>query len=546
MGMLDMLDFSERIKRDFAKLAPGAPMLFGYKIFSQNDEDGIIAHLIATIARHMPLTHTFIEFGTGPGLENNTHALLLQGFSGCWIDATDYSQIRKLVEAARFPRLFLQNMMVNLDNIDGILDNCVSFLGTENIDFFSMDLDYNDWYFVKEALEKIKPKIICVEYNAKFPPPLDLKVAYSAKGTWQLDDYQGASLQAFVNLLADYRLVACSLAGVNAFFVHNSLAFLFPEYSVDTLYQPARYEFGTLKPGHKPSFSWLADALANAELSEPHAVLAAPPQKRAIPFVVHAIKDIYVSECIRKYGRWETFESILYENILEKDDFFLDLGANIGWFTILASMCIGNGGKVRAIEPGQLNFQILQRNIKTITELTGHDVTASKLAVSDSNGEGILYLSADNLGDHRIYPDQNGRNCEIIRLLTLESLLSCEEHLPDVIKMDTQGAEMAILAGGDILFKNGWRPIWIFEFAVNLLFGGGHDPFALLVRFNELGYDLYQLRGDVRKLRQIRLQEPQDPIHKRLRERTNDGGIDILAIMPDSPRLRKLNAFFDD
>src|SRR3954447_24992210 len=65
-----------------------------FQMFSQSGADGIIAEIFRRISRTNSI---FVEFGAGNGLENNTTALLLQGWSGVWIEASkkNVKQIRK-------------------------------------------------------------------------------------------------------------------------------------------------------------------------------------------------------------------------------------------------------------------------------------------------------------------------------------------------------------------------------------------------------------------------------------------------------------------
>ena len=112
------------------------------------------------------------------------------------------------------------------------------------------------------ALKEIAPKIICVEYNGKFPPPTSMAMAYVGDHQWAEDDYYGATLQAWVDLFKDgYTLVSCNLSGVNAFFVRNDLLDAFKVYPVDQLYQPCRYWL-VGNNGHRSSMKWLKQKLA--------------------------------------------------------------------------------------------------------------------------------------------------------------------------------------------------------------------------------------------------------------------------------------------
>jgi hypothetical protein len=107
---------------------------------------------------------------------------------------------------------------------------------------------------------------VCVEYNAKFPPPMRVNVSARHSGVWTGDDYQGASLASFSDVFSErgYILVGCSASGVNAFFVRGDIAGAFPRYPMDVLFQPARYHLRRLESGHPPSLKFLKAELSGA------------------------------------------------------------------------------------------------------------------------------------------------------------------------------------------------------------------------------------------------------------------------------------------
>ena len=148
------------------------------------------------------------------------------------------------------------------ENIGSLVVRQAEFLGTKDIDLFSVDVDGNDFHILAEALHSISPKVICVEYNPKFPPPVSIVMPYDAAFRYQGDDYHGASLQAFCDALAGYKLVCCNLTGANAFFVRTELAGVFPTFDPNQLYQPFRDNLIYVKSEHIPSLKWLRGSLA--------------------------------------------------------------------------------------------------------------------------------------------------------------------------------------------------------------------------------------------------------------------------------------------
>lgn len=242
---------------------PGSLVPFGYRVYSQNDEDGIIAEIFNRIGT---TNKVFVEFGVGSGLENNTLFLLHQGWRGLWLDASDAVEraragYHRLIDSGR---LQIRKAHVTPDNINQLIG---ADIGEQEIDLLSVDIDGNDFH-VLNAIDCIDPRVVVVEYNAKFPPPVTYCMEYDPHHAWDGSDHFGASLKWFELKMADrgYRLVGCNLTGTNAFFVRDDLVgdgFLAP-FTAERHYQPARYElsasFAGLS-GHPASFKTLAGAL---------------------------------------------------------------------------------------------------------------------------------------------------------------------------------------------------------------------------------------------------------------------------------------------
>lgn len=135
-----------------------------------------------------------------------------------------------------------------------------------------------------------------------------------------------------------------------------------------------------------------------------------------------------------------------------------NIGANLGYYTVLASKLVGAHGKVTAFEPHPLNLALLRKNI---TLNNASNVTVVDAAMSESSGEITFYQSGSNTGDHRI-SNEAGRTA-----LTVRSISGYEAAAqygpPDAIIMDVQGAEGLILRSLRGMLAS-HRPILIMEF----------------------------------------------------------------------------------
>jgi hypothetical protein len=254
------------LHREIERQTPGNPAARGYKVYSQADEDGVIDAIYRELGAG---SNVFVELGCGNGLENNTHHLLLRGWRGVWVDG---SAKNIAAIAAQIPlsssRLTVDQSFITRDNVRDVVRRALAALegGPKDVDFLSIDLDGNDAILLDQLLEEHSPRLVCVEYNGKFPYPTDVEVAYDAAHTWSGDDYHGASLAAYIRHVGDrYRLVACNASGVNAFFVRTDLASRFPDAAPEKLFQPPRYHLVQLQSGHPPSLKHLANVLRRPE-----------------------------------------------------------------------------------------------------------------------------------------------------------------------------------------------------------------------------------------------------------------------------------------
>jgi hypothetical protein len=192
----------------------------GRKVFSQTDEDGITFEIV----RRLGLTKgVFAEFGVGDGLENNTLALAAAGWKGFWVGGQDLRVNPNPSNLAK-PNFDFIKAWVKQDNAHALCEQGLTRIAQEAVDLLSIDLDGNDYYIAEALLARgVAPKVVIVEYNAKFIPPIEWKIEYSDDHAWQGDDYFGASLASFCRLFEKhgYFLACCNaFTGANAFFVH--------------------------------------------------------------------------------------------------------------------------------------------------------------------------------------------------------------------------------------------------------------------------------------------------------------------------------------
>jgi FkbM family methyltransferase len=152
----------------------------------------------------------------------------------------------------------------------------------------------------------------------------------------------------------------------------------------------------------------------------------------------------------------------LYDEIYVKDIYFqetlregahvIDVGSHIGAYTILAAEKVGKQGKVIAVEPGPKNYKQLIENIK----LNGFkNVIPKNIALADHEGVEKLYLShfLPFTGHSLIFYEDKDFYIKV-PVKTIDKLVEeLNLNKVDIIKIDTEGAEMPILRGAEKTLK---------------------------------------------------------------------------------------------
>jgi hypothetical protein len=247
---IQFLQYWEAVLSKPRNTHPKRLLRHGFKIYSQNDEDGILAAIFRRIGAG---SRRFVEFGVQVGFECNSAKLLIEGWQGLWMEAHAQSAARIREHFASYlstGNLILFEKMVTAENINELLSQ-TGFVG--DLDLLSIDIDGND-YWIWKAIETARPRVVVIEYNGSLRPPLSLVVPYSPTRIWTGGNYFGASLEALVRLARDkgYRIVGCGFAGVNAFFVRDELCkdlFLGPA-TAEEHYEPPRYFAKVMPAGH--------------------------------------------------------------------------------------------------------------------------------------------------------------------------------------------------------------------------------------------------------------------------------------------------------
>lgn len=182
---------------------------------------------------------------------------------------------------------------------------------------------------------------------------------------------------------------------------------------------------------------------------------------------------------------------------IKKGDVVLDIGANIGYYTLLFAKAVGGTGRVFAFEPDVDNFALLKKNV----EINGYkNVIVEQKAVSDLTSKVRLYLSEDNKGDHRIYDSHDHRRSVEIGSVSLDDYFKDYTGKINFIKMDIQGSEERAMKGMFKVLEGNKNIKIVTEFWPAGLKKSDCEPASFLNIFTKLNFTLYNFNALRNKL----------------------------------------------
>lgn len=194
------------------------------------------------------------------------------------------------------------------------------------------------------------------------------------------------------------------------------------------------------------------------------------------------------------YGHYhERYEADLVARLLENDDVFWDIGANVGYFTLVAAMALANRGQIIAFEPGQNAYARLMENISLNPF---GNIRTYPVAVSDREGEAVLHVSgdiADSSASLFLAGGGHGGH-EVCRTVALDKFLTAENlRPPTLIKLDAEGAELAVLQGAQGLISQS-PPMFLMEMEEKTLKAASASKAAIQQFLSGYGYRAAHLR----------------------------------------------------
>jgi FkbM family methyltransferase len=188
-----------------------------------------------------------------------------------------------------------------------------------------------------------------------------------------------------------------------------------------------------------------------------------------------ALMDLDTSDFLERSLYYRTFEFLItrtFRRYIKPGFNVADIGANVGFYSLLMSRLVGDRGKVRAFEP---NPRVYQRLLRNLSLNNAKNVTPHQLALSESEGEISLHLPPLDTHGLASLRNQGWKGGETVQVATrrLDDFLSGERV--DVIKVDVEGAELLVLKGAEKTITE-QRPCLLLEFNPRVTQSFGYSP----------------------------------------------------------------------
>ncbi len=427
--------------------------------FFHNDENGVIVQLFQRLGTTNKI---FVQLGAGDRNKDSTlDLMLLKDWRGFWLDSNGIavdiyrSYYRKQVEGEQ---LKLAKAHLSKENIVRVLED---MRVPAEPDLLSVALDEHTGSSLDTCLKMYRPRVIIAQYYASPRSYTALASQYANDTTTDL----GCTLEQ-IQLLGQnhgYSFLGSDCDGFNTLLVRNDLI----GGKLDTPVLVPNWEERPTKTVGAPAIYCESD--------------------QGYFFVDP--KDDVVGGTILRCSTWEQKITNVAQSTIGLGDLVLDIGAHIGWYSVLASKAVGPTGLVVAVEPEPGNFSLLLRNLGINN--CSQQVQTHQLAISDNEEELVLELCDDNTGDHRLrrlnhgniiaaQMKEDGRASIQVKSFTLDKLMDSlvaprwRDQPISLMKIDSQGSEIFTFRQGQNTLKR--VQVLLAEYSPYMLQRLGCDP----------------------------------------------------------------------
>jgi FkbM family methyltransferase len=190
------------------------------------------------------------------------------------------------------------------------------------------------------------------------------------------------------------------------------------------------------------------------------------------------------------------------EKLLAPGDVFVDLGANVGLFTLVGARCVGAAGHVHAVEPAPdlaaaLGLLAALNQIATF-------VTIHPVAAGAKEGSAELFLARTS-GHNALFAEEIGLTSLKVRLAPLDALITPGSAV-SLVKMDIEGSELEALAGMVRVIADNPRIVILAEFSPSIIRRSGGTPEGWIAAVRSMNLDILEVNEATGTLEPLRAQ----------------------------------------
>jgi FkbM family methyltransferase len=208
-------------------------------------------------------------------------------------------------------------------------------------------------------------------------------------------------------------------------------------------------------------------------------------------------RDTSLRPALVRRGYWEPAVTRVLRRLLRPGQHVVEIGGNVGYYSVLFASGVTATGRVTTFEPNPRMVDLLRRSVAANEKQS--IVHIEPLAVSDRPGRVTLHALAKQQGSSSLYAftaaelaEGHDRATSIeVEATSLDAFVGDEQPPPDLVKIDAEGAEPAIVAGMERLIARAPRLQVVLEFRPDILGRAGHDPRAFLTKLAQLGFRLH-------------------------------------------------------
>ena len=213
----------------------------------------------------------------------------------------------------------------------------------------------------------------------------------------------------------------------------------------------------------------------------------------------------YISEAVYVYSYFEPKETKAFIRILKDNDVFIDIGAHIGYYSLLATYFSANS-KTFAIEPTPSSYQILKDNVYPYGQIKPLNIGLySSEGNMILNDFGLRYMCLNSFSEARLSQKLESKKVNVT-VITIDKLVKKEKIIPTVIKIDAESSELEIINGGENTLRNNNMVLFVEvgDFA-NL---GFSSSLKIINRLEEFGYEAFEFENVFKKHKKLSIAYP--------------------------------------